>query len=148
MDVPDDGTEATITVRAKMELDPDGVDTQLVPSPGACSRMDAIENVAVVGSVATGPPGTSTTSAESHQPPTPEMPGPLLPQLGFQDYEKVYDSWSRGELTLDEVVRQYGKDVSEMIQAQYVLGREVDAGAHGGTQLDEPDGVAMNEGDD
>ena len=76
------------------------------------------------------------------------MPEPSLPQLSFQDYERVYDRWSRGELTLEEVVRQYGKDVSEMIQAQYVLGREVDAGVHCGTQLDEPDGAAVNEGDD
>ena len=70
----------------------------------------------------------------------------LSSNLDFGEYEQIYNQWCKGELLMEDLVRRYGREVSEMVQAQYILGMELDGGDGQPTQLDDTVGKS-NEGD-
>ena len=70
----------------------------------------------------------------------------LLPHLDFGEYEGIYDKWCRGELSMEVLVRTYGKEVSEMVQVQYILSKDLDGDGSRNTQLDQTE-VEVNKGD-
>ena len=117
MDVPDDGSSVSVTIKARMEQNPDDVETQLVPSPRP--RDDDPEVLRSGGGVPVG------ESVEAQRGTIPD----LLPHMEFDEYEQVYEKWRRGDMTMAELTKTYGAEAAELIQAQYALGCEVDAAA-------------------
>ena len=127
MEVPEDGTDAVVTIRARLEPDPDGVETQMVPTP----RMDhPLEDE----NVKPGDPEASLVGDCSQQGQCGTVPE-LLPHLDFSEYGALYDQWLAGSLSTQQVAERYGKDTAAMIEAQFVVSTEVDAGGLN-TQLD------------
>ncbi|CAE7577257.1 plbB [Symbiodinium sp. CCMP2592] len=117
VDVPVNGTPVSLTIRATMEPDPENVSTRAVTSvpveqPNQGQRGDG--------------PGELLTEA--------------LTDLSFEDYQRIYDQWQRGELLLAEIIVQYGSTVAELLQSQRALMVEETA-VH---MEQETDGVAGN----
>ena len=115
-----------MTIRARMEPDPDGVETLGVPSP----EPDVCPPEPGHGSQ-NGPSGSSNVGDGSSLDVQCETAPDLLPHLEFHEYEAVYDKWCMGGITTEEVARSYGRQVVEMLQAQFVLSEEVDTSKEG-----------------
>ena len=137
LEVPDDGSESTVVIRARMEPDQDGVETQCVPSPQPDPDVQLGPEPAGDQGFGDSMPAEGI-SQEGQCGTVPE----LLPHLEFHEYEAVYDKWCKAELTTEEVARTYGKQVVEMLQAQFVLSAEVDFEKGGVTQLDDVETAA------
>ena len=132
MEVPEDGTPTTVVVRARMEPDPDGVDTEVVPSPVAADdEATKASGVWAAGTLSSLAGASQVVHCESH----PE----ILPHLEFREYENIYEDWRQGRISLQDVAGRFGKDTAEMIQAQHALCREVEAELEGPTQMDGAD---------
>ena len=142
MEVPEDGASAMVVVRARMEPDPDGVDTELVPSPVA--SCDEAIKASAVGTVAAE--GVSSSLERVSQMVHHESFPDLLPHLDFREYEHIYEDWCRGGISLEEVTHRFGRDTAEMIQAQHALCKEVETELEGATQMD--GGDEAEQGDD
>ena len=138
MEVPEDGSDTVVTIRARMEPDPDGVETQLVPTP-------RVEHVTEDDASKPGDPEASPVGDCSQQGQCGTMPE-LLPHLDFCEYGAIYDQWLSGGLSTQQVVERYGRDTAEMIEAQFLVSREADEDEGVGTQLDMETAVAK--GDD
>ncbi|CAE7242656.1 unnamed protein product [Symbiodinium sp. CCMP2592] len=101
VDVPLTGEPLTLTIRARMEPEPENVSTVAVDS-------------AAEGRDGTPPQATAATCSS--------LPN-LFPELAFQDYEQVYARWRRGEITTLAVAQQYGAEVADLVQTQYAVGQ-------------------------
>ncbi|CAE7386136.1 nipblb [Symbiodinium sp. KB8] len=128
MEVPEDGTDAVVTIKARLEPDPDGVETQMVPTP-------RVEHMLEDEAVKPENPEASLRGDCSQQGQCSTVPE-LLPHLDFSEYGALYDQWLAGRLSTQQVAERYGKDTADMIEAQFVVSREVDAEEGVGTQLD------------
>ena len=104
-DVPMGGEPLTLTLRARMEPEPDNVSTVGVPS--------------VAGEGVTTSPVQHTTMATD----TAVMPQPdFLQERDFDDYQAVYRQWREGHLELEDTVKKFGAEVAEFVQSQYAMG--------------------------
>ncbi|CAE7776449.1 unnamed protein product [Symbiodinium sp. CCMP2592] len=104
LDVPLTGEPVSLTIRARMEADPENVSTVQVesePGPPIGPGQKAVNNDTggVIGAFG---------------------------ELEFKDYEAIYAKWRDGVLTVEEIECQYGREVAEMVQAQHVVAQAED----------------------
>ncbi|CAE7828688.1 unnamed protein product [Symbiodinium sp. CCMP2592] len=59
-------------------------------------------------------------------PQQPPVLDPEFEELDFDDYSAKYQLWEQGVMTSEEVRRRFGKDVLDMMEAQYIACKEMD----------------------
>ena len=123
LDLPVDGTQVSLRLRAEVERAPSEVSTlQLHPptmDPLAAATLaeasGAVEPDAVMETLEQPVQSEGMeTGHESQAAQCNTAPG-LLQLMEFDEYEVLYDRWSRGELNQSEVLLHYGADVLELM---------------------------------
>ena len=120
-DIPADGTDLTLRFRTHVDTEPSEVSTVVVPQP----TMEAsAEPVPAAQGGGTSPTAVGQAS-ESLQVAQDSMPN-LLSLMEFEEYSLLFDRWRRGELSQQEVQKQYGTEVMELMLAQEAIQEQAD----------------------
>ena len=163
VDMPLNGTRISVFLRADMERAPSEVST--VPAQPVIEDPAAIETQlehSAAGEQAqsdqpadqpadTQPlPMSAVTTATSQEAQCNTVPG-LLQLMDFDEYEVLFDRWTRGELNQREILLYYGADVLELMLAQEAVSTEDIRGHEDARQSREDDDEAhlgMRKNDD
>ena len=113
-EIPADGTTLTLRFRTTMEAEPSEVSTVAVQQP-----VQAPEEVVPAQATQDGAASASLQVGQD------SMPN-LLSLMEFEEYSLLYDRWRRGELSQQDVQRQHGTEVMELMLAQEAVNEQAD----------------------
>ena len=120
-DIPADGTDLTLRFRTHVDTEPSEVSTVVVPQPAMEASAESVSAAQGEGNGPT-PAGQSVESLQVCQ---DSMPN-LLSLMEFEEYSLLFDRWRRGELSQQEVQKQHGTEVMELMLAQEAIQEQAD----------------------
>ncbi|CAE7650830.1 unnamed protein product, partial [Symbiodinium necroappetens] len=120
-EVPANGSELRMTLRASMEATPSEVPTVVIPPETA-----GIGDVMQVAEETIRPVGSQAAQAEESMEATRATQVDMLGLLEFNEYSLLYAQWKKGVFTQLEIQEQFGREVMELMLAQEAVSEAVD----------------------